>query len=284
MASEIGQVSQAVVVSSSVPATVALGVLEVPPAPEFVVPAVTAEESWEAKLAGQVARVHATKIPGRTPKEIADELLARLLAKKQFRQVHNLNHWENYAPDYLLRLARWMAHERKKAIEAFIQNNTVGAYSLAFAVTDDSFRADWVVSDTNLELWDGRLREEFYFLAIKRNALDFMEKLGYEEEHFPPLEGGFVREGEDEDEPLRADEIGAEPGAALGLETDPLGTLIKQEDEAEIAKLLRVAKKIARKSRKYWWLRQKQWGRDANFLRKSGRKVSTKRPARPITE
>ncbi len=245
---------------------------------------VPAASGWEATLAQKVAEEHAKDIPGRTPKEVADQLLSRLLEKKKFRASQNLNHWPDYAPEYLMRLVRWMAHERKKQIETFIQSNSIGAFTLARAVTDDSFRADWIVSDTNLELWDGRLREELYFLAIKRNALNFMEKLGYEQEHFIPLEGGFVQEDADEDEPLAAEEAGAEPGSTLGLETDPLGTLIKAEDEAALRKTIAIAKKIASADRKHWWIRQKHWGKAMGIGGDSRPKVSTKRSARRITE
>jgi hypothetical protein len=253
-------------------------VVDVPAA----VSAALAEEIWEARLAATTADEHAKEIPGRTPAEIADQLLSRLLEKKKFRAAHNLNHWPNYAPEYLMRLVRWLAHERKKQIEAFIQRNSTAGYTLALAVTDNPSHADWIVSDTNLELWDGRLREECYLLGIKGNARNFMEKLANDEKHFLPLEGGFVQEGADEDEPLAADEAAAEPGSALGLKTDPLGTLIKAEDDAELAAQVAQAIAIARTDRKYWWIRQKMWGKALGIGVDPDRKVSTKRSPRRI--
>lgn len=279
MASEIGAVAQHPAAGQQA-VSVVVSNLAVP----SIDPAIAAVPSWEAALADKIARDHAKDIPGRTPREIADALLARLLEKKAFRGARNLNHWPQYAPEYLVRLARWMAHERKKEIELFIQRSSVGAYSLALAVTDDSFRADWIVSDTNLELWDGRLREEFYFLAVKRNALDFMEKLGRELETFEALEGSFVQEAEDEDEPLSPDEPGPEPGTVLGQEADPPGTLIQAAEDADFEEQVSQAMKIARSSRKYWWIRQKRWGKALGIGARRHSKVSTKRPARPITE
>ncbi|MEK6536257.1 MAG: hypothetical protein AABZ63_02085, partial [Actinomycetota bacterium] len=174
MTPEIGQVNPHIAANSwTISPAVAVGVMDIPAVPWVVPSAVSAapaEESWEAALAQKVAKEHAKAIPGRTPKEIADQLLSRLRDKKKFRASRNLNHWPDYAPEYLMRLARWMAQERKKQIETFIQRNSTGAYTLSLAITDDSFRADWVVSETNLELWDGRLREELYFLGVKRNA------------------------------------------------------------------------------------------------------------------
>ena len=238
MTPEIGQVSQHNAANSrTISPAVAVGIMHVPAVPWVVPSAVSAApagESWEAELAQKFAEEHAKAIPGRTPKEIADQLLSRLREKKKLRASQNLNHWPDYAPEYLMRLVRWLSHERKKQIETFIQRNSTGAYTLSLAITDDSFRADWVVSETNLELWDGRLREELYFLGVKRNARNFMEKLAYEQEHFLPLEGGFVQEDADENEPLPMDEACAEPGSTLGLETDPVGTLIKAEDDAEL--------------------------------------------------
>jgi hypothetical protein len=242
----------------------------------------SAEANWEAWLVKKVAKEHAKEIPGRTPEEIADLLFSRMLEKKKFRIRQNLNHWPNYAPEYLTRLVRWLAHKRKKEIETFIQKNPIGAYTLALAITENSLRADWVVSETNLEVWDGRLREELYFLGIKRNARNLMQKLAYKEEHFLPLEGGFVQEEADENEPLAADESYAEPGSTMGQESDPLGTLIKAEEKTELEAQIAQAKIIASTDRKYWWIRQKKWAKALGIGVNPARKVSTKRPARRI--
>jgi len=107
--------------------------------------------------------------------------------------------------------------QRKKEIETFIQRNQRAAYALALSITDNPFQADWVVSDTNLELWNGQLREEFYFLAIKRNALNLIEKLSVEQDIYVPLENCFRSNDIDEDEPLAPDQSGPEPGGELGL-------------------------------------------------------------------
>ncbi len=288
MTPEIGQVNAHIAANSwTISPVVAIGVMDIPAAPWVVPSAVSAapaEESWDAALAQKIAMEHAKAIPGRTPKEIADQLLSRLREKKKFRASRNLNHWPDYAPEYLMRLARWLAQERKKQIETFIQRTSTGAYSLALAITEDSFRADWVVSETNLELWDGRLREELYFLGVKRNARNFMEKLAYEQERFLPLEGGFVQEEADENEPLAMDEACAEPGSTLGLETDPVGTLIKAEDDAELETQVSLAMKLAGTSRKHRWILRKSWSKPLDIGAAPKRKVAPKRPARRITK
>lgn len=248
-------------------------------APEIGRTQEVAAETWEVELAAQAAVEHAADLPGIPAGQVAQELLARLVEKKRHRQAQNLDHWEEYAPEYLRRVLVWIIHRRRRAIEAFYKANHSRALAFAEAILKNSSEAQDAVSDTCAELLKGKTTPDHFFRALKANARNRLRRLAFELEKLEPIEKVVDPRhlpGEDRMAGGESEEFSLEP-ASLGLEDrDPLEILIQHEEEDELGKQIVWAKRVAETDRRYWWIRQKKWGQKLGIAASKVRKVSTK--------
>jgi hypothetical protein len=243
------------------------------------VPAVN-PEAWEIRLVKETSSRLASEFPQKPKHRIISELLAGLLEEKQSRQARNLNHWPEYGPKFLLRLAaQWQEEETRRLdrVAVFLKARRKDAVRLALAITDNRADAEAAVSDADLDLLSGAVKEKFYLLAAKRNALDLVRRRKFEAEMFVPLEQAFGPGDDQSDDPAEgmggSDCLGGEPPAADCDSLDPLDILVQREERKEFVSLV----KKAFKDRRWRFCKRKKWARPLLVH-------VPKCAARPITE
>lgn len=216
--------------------------------------------NWEKELVEKAVSARSQELPGLNPSLIVDELLQSLKVKGQQRKARNLNHWPEYALEAIQRLITKLAKKRRAEIDRFIRRNRKSAFALAHAITDDRVQADEVISDTNFELWTGKLVERYYFLALKRNAYDLIDKRTSARDMFVPLDQAFPESEVDDDEiPVKGASSDSEPVSTYDEDEDPLEILLKRSEEGERERVIQRAMRLAGNSRKYRWIKRKQW-------------------------
>jgi hypothetical protein len=123
------------------------------------------QDAWQVELVDQAAGRLAESLLHRTPKEIADDLLKRLLQEKEARQRLNLNHWSDYAPAYLNKMVRSLSNQeawRRRAIDAFFRSDYEKACAIAQAGLDTREEAEDAVSEAFVRVQRGRPLKLFY--------------------------------------------------------------------------------------------------------------------------
>ena len=199
----------------------------------------------ESRLVHEAALARAKDVPGKTPKEIAEFLLEQLLKKKELRESRNLNHWEHFAPHYTHRLIQWLNVKRRREIGEFIKTNQPRALSMAKRIVRNEPAAQEVVAETNFEFLTGKFPNEgCYFLALNRNARDFLRRRRNEWGKSVPIE-------------TASDELSLSPLFSLTEDHDPLNFLIEREEREEINRLVEAAKKDPR----WRYIKRRAWAK-----------------------
>ena len=205
-------------------------------------------EAWEIGLVQAAAPELSQEFPQKPRDRVIEELLSGLMEERHARQARNLNHWPEYGPRFLGRLAgQWKVDEAKrlKRIVVFLKDRRKSAVSLAFAVADNLADAEAAVSETDLDLLGGAVQEESYLLAVKRNALDLVRRRQFEQGMFVPLADAFQAVHEEREDSMEgmfcAERLDREPSTQCCDETDPLEVLIRREDQQDFVRLVELA-------------------------------------------
>lgn len=204
--------------------------------------------------------------PHKTPEKIAGDLLERLQKVKLLRESRGLNHWEEFAPAYLQKLLARHEAARRARIGEFLRAEHSTAVARAAALLGNRVDAEDVVSETFLELLEGRTSIPHFYHALKANILNRLEGLRNRAKQTAALEKIISPAALCVDQvawgPEGVDTLTLEPLSPHPEDQDPLDILIAREREE--ARRQRVAKaiEIARGCRKYRWVRAKNWARD----------------------
>ena len=212
---------------------------------EVSIPQVVESYQQENKLVHEAVLARAKDVPGKTPKEIAEFLLEELLKKKQLCESQNLNHWEHFAPHYAHRLLQWLSAKRRREIGEFIKANQSRALSKARSIVRNRSSAQEVVAETNFELLTGKFpNEDYYFLALNRNACDFLRRRRGEFKKFISIN-------------TASEDFSLSPVSSLTEAHDPLEILIEREEREEIHRQVQAAKKDIR----WRYIKRRAWAK-----------------------
>ena len=238
------------------------------------VPAAKAE-AWEIKLVKETTSRLAQKFTQKPQHRIINELLTGLLEEKQARQASNLNHWPEYGPKFLARLAvQWKADEAKriKRIPVFLKERHKNAVRFALAVTDNLPDAEAAVSETDLDLLSGAVKEESYLVAVKMDALDLVRRRQVEQGKYVPLEEAFDTAGDGGEDSMEgmggAERLDCEPSGQGCDEMDPLEILVRREEQKGLDRLFKAALKDPR----WRYIKRLQWASPLVECAKSARR------------
>lgn len=153
---------------------------------------------------------------------------------------------------------------RRESLRDFFNANHSKALVFACAALKDRDAAEDVVSKTYVELLEGRTVPKYFFRALKSNILDCQRRMIREQETFEPTEKTFDPRhapGEDIMAGGESDEFSLEPSSPRPEDRDPLDILIGREEAAASERELARAREIAENDRRFWWIRQKKWGK-----------------------
>lgn len=263
MVPNIGQISSTVVAVPVAQAVVAA--LQEPVQP--------VAEAWEIRLVKAAAARLGRSFPQKPRHKVIEELLDGLMEEKQARLFLNLNHWPEHGPRFLEALAqRWRVQEAERLgrIPSFLAAKHKDALKLALAVTDNLPDADEAVAQSDFELLTDAVKEAFYPLAVKRNALDIVR--AREGRGSAPLEGAFggSDDGGEETVDILLHRLQSEPVAAGSDGKDPLRVLLERKSRHLARTQRSKAKNKAATDGKHRWVKQKLWGQKLGIGAKIG--------------
>lgn len=214
-----------------------------------VVPAVSITEQAEA---GQPD----------SPKQIADQFLSYLAESKRALKCRCLQPLDP-EPESLGRTclnclaeSRW----RQRAGD-FYRRTYPEAMVFAQAIMDDRFEAEEAVSETFVELLEGRTEPKYFFRALKFNCLNRLGAVSPERFDDTERDKEFVI-----DCPQEATEFLAPRDLPDGKQ-DPIEVLISRKEYRRLRHLIERARFIATTDRKYRWIKRKDWAKPLNLER-----------------
>lgn len=202
------------------------------------------------------------------PAEVVQDLLGRMGRIKSRREARGLNHWEEYAPNYLQRLLARHESRRRRSAERFIALRHAELVDFALRVARDPEVAHSAVAQVCLDLLAGKTRENLIFRALKLDLRNEMQKARRGRRRMDSLDALLTRrftfDGDGTD--LRC-EIAPEDFASQRLEDqDPLDILIAREEEGERRKLVARAKADPR----WRYLKRRKWAETLRGCADSG--------------
>ena len=249
MTPEVGQVNQNIAANSR---TISPAVVV-----DFQIPAPPAD--WEVRLAESAASQLSGSLAKCSPTALVAELLRDLAQEQRSRISQNLNHWPEYAPQFLAReVARRLAAEQRRQDEAVAFIEARGQEALTFARTffarpED---AEDAVAEADIKLWRGETVPKFYFRKLRQIILDKLKRRTKERELFEvtrSFDGPKIRKTDDLWECLNdlkheEDEIRGAPAM-----DDPLTTLLwKGAVDDAIQKVKTDRRRRGVRSRGWW--------------------------------
>lgn len=222
----------------------------------------------DLELARKAATLLTSRVPERTREEITVDVLGRLEAEKQARELKGLNHWSEHAPKFLDQILRNIQREaaaRRELLGVFYKLNHGAALAFACAALGDRDEAQDAVSQTYIELLRGKTTPGHYFRALKMNILDRQRRRSYAMGLLETTEETFdSRQGSGEDG--EGDEGSWEAVSTRLDDQDPLNILITREDHAEHEREIQRAKDLAQHDSRYCWIGQKKWGKELGIV------------------
>ena len=221
---------------------------------------VAAVNSKDTELAENAASLLVSSLPKKTREQIVQELLSRLQQEKKNRELQGLNHWEEYAPQYLGRIVKRHDGKRRAAIADFIAARHEEALQFVCRITGNQDLAEKVLGQTYVELLEGRTTIPFFFRALKLNARNALEKQCNERNRFQSLDS--MPSGCRSDYEPEMESEAQEFVSPHSDDQDPLAILIQREEAATVQREIYEAREIAETDRRFWWIRQQKWARD----------------------
>lgn len=211
-------------------------------APHNVVIVAVDDVNPDAALARKAAE--SLKLPDRKPKEVVEDLLARLSDVRRRRELRGLNHWEDFAPSYLERLV--LRHERLRVsmIEAFFREAKSKALARAQSMLGDRQEAEDAVGEAFLKLLAGKAGPEHFYRVLWRVCMDRIRSR-------QSAGKVLVRRW---DVPVHGEEgLIQEPACAKIGGGDPLEILIRQEEIREGIQRIKTRRKHRQTKDLAWW-------------------------------
>lgn len=235
---------------------------------------------WEVQLAQSAVSQLNGHVPPQLKPDVVKALVGRLREEKASRSITG-GAWEDHARESVQRLlAEILENAKKKAeITAFFRENNGKALAYAESILGNLAAAQDAVSQTYIEVLEGKASIAHFFRALKCNVRDMKRRLTREAERFEPTEKVFDPHhlpGEDGMSGGTSDEFSIEPASTHPEDQDPLEQLIRAEERKDQDQLIGEALNKARTERSLWWIRQKKWGRELGIGRKAAPGLSTK--------
>ena len=196
----------------------------------------------ERKLAREAAK--SLKQPHKTPAQIVDDLLARLLEVKRRRELKGLNHWDQFAPAYLRELAVRHEYLRRRAVEAFFRSERPRALARAAAKLGERCDAEDAVSDAYLRLLAGKTGPSHFYRILSQICIDRKRARAsaaklFSREHAPQFEGEAT--------------AFADPPCAILSQGDPLNILLRKEAIQDGIQDVKTKRKYRDTRELDWW-------------------------------
>ena len=208
--------------------------------------AVLAAETWEIRLAGNaVSRLNGS-VPARSKPEIVENLLTRLREERSSRLPPCPDTWREHAKKAVHDLLTEVLEQarRKTELAAFSHANQSKAVAYAERILNNSSAAEDAVSNTYLELLQGKTTPAHFFRALKSNARNMLERTAWEVERFEPTERAFNPQylpGENRIPGGENDEFSVEPASSRLEDQDPLEQLLHREEQRVHEEAVRTA-------------------------------------------
>lgn len=209
----------------------------------------------ERRLAHKAAK--SLKQPHKTPAQIVEDLLARLLEVKRRREHKGLNHWEEFAPAYLHQLVDRHESLRRRAVEDYFRSERLRALARAEVILGDRCEAEDAVSDAYIRVLAGKTGPSHFYRILshvciwRKRARASAAKLVTRERN-PQFEGD--------------DNASPEAACTILSQGDPLDILIREEE-------FRTGMEEVKTNRKYRGARDRAWWKELLEFAECGQAV-----------
>jgi len=249
-------------------------------------PSITAVKAVnpDVRLAEKAAE--SLKLPGKTPKQIVNDLLGRLKRLKHRRDLRGLNHWSSYSNVYVRELVERHEVRRQMRIADFIATRHTEVLARALTITRNRENAERVVARTYLEWVQGRTEEKFLHRALKMNARDLLGKRATELRRYESMDGLASAPGTVRLSTSAALEFqeGIDFTSQRLEDQDPLDILIARDEQREFNDEMEYALRVVRCRgnrevlKRKWWQESAigEWEKKQHGLLRGGNKKRMK--------
>ncbi|MDE2142373.1 MAG: hypothetical protein KGJ84_08185 [Elusimicrobia bacterium] len=203
---------------------------------------VAVAENPDAALARRAAK--SLLQPHKTPKQIVEDLLARLDNVRRRRELRGLNHWEEFAPSYLQKILSRHEALRRRAVAEFFQEEQDRAQAWAQRMLGNRSDAEDAVAQACVLLLKGKTGPSLFYRKLWQVCMDMLRarksaaKL-FSRERTPA--------------PWSEERPSPEPACPSIFDGDPLEILLREEAIKEGIREVRTDWKH-RQTREYqWW-------------------------------
>ena len=161
------------------------------------------------------------------------------------------------------------SEDRSAGIESCLKSSRRAMRELAWRITRNWDLAERAISQTCLELLEGRTREALFMRALKMNARDLLKVRGTERERFESLDTALLPQTSARAQLIAELEVEADQADFASRrpdDQDPLDILIEREEQEGLDRLLAEARRKSETERAYRWILRKKWARDLELV------------------
>ena len=209
-------------------------------------PNIAVHSIQDRNLARKAAASFTRNQPQKSPEKIVNDLLERLQKVKRRRELKGLNHWEEYAPNYLQRLLVRREALRLRAVEEFIrvEQRTGKALARAESMLGNRAEAEDAVGEAYLALLTGKTRRAVFYRKLWQVCMDRIRARAisaklYSQRH---------------DLGIHGEEATASGPASYSLsDGDPLDIMLRREAIEEGILKVQMEREFKDSRRTTWW-------------------------------
>ena len=209
-------------------------------------PNIAVHSSQDTNLARKAAKSFIGNQAHESPEKIVNDLLERLQKVKRRRELKGLNHWEEYAPNYLQRLLRRRDALRLRAAEEFfrVEQRTGKALARAESMLGNRAEAEDAVSEAYLALLTGKTRRAVFYRKLWQVCMDRIRARTIAAKLF----------SQRHDLGIHGEEATASgPFSHSISDGDPLDIMLRQEEIEEGIREVQTKRKHRRSRKLIWW-------------------------------
>lgn len=113
---------------------------------------------------------------GKSVEKIVNDLLERLRKTRHLRELKGLNHWDEFAPEYVQRVIDRFESLRRRRDEAFYRENHARAMAFAVAYLRNREDAEDAVGEAYAKLLKGETEPALFMRALKQIILNRLKR------------------------------------------------------------------------------------------------------------
>lgn len=206
----------------------------------------------DIELAENAASALARSQPDKTPEKIVNDLLERLQKLRLRRELKGLNHWGEFAPNYLQKVLHRHEALRQRKVEEFFRVERATAQARAERMLGDRCEAEDAVAEAFLKLSCGKVDFKHFYRVLRQICLDRIRARKRAAKLFVP-QCDYGKQGTASWDPDEDETAVAGPFQDVLASGDPLEILLRREAINEGIREIKAERKHRDVRRLQWW-------------------------------